>query len=101
MTAFPEGAAPLSADAFRSAIEGREFTTQPAEGPRWRLAHHKGGDFTVRAANFSDEGTWSIVDSAVCTEGKKLKYLCNDFQHMNGDLFIQREGCEVMRLTRQ
>jgi hypothetical protein len=97
-TAFPSGSQALSADALKSAIEGKEFTAQPVEGPRWSLAYRKGGEFTVNAGNFTDEGKWSAGDSAVCTEGKKLKYLCNALRTKDGKLFLQRKDGEVMQL---
>jgi hypothetical protein len=97
-TVFPSGAAPLSPDALKSAIEGREFTAQPVEGPRWNLAYRKGGEFAVNAGNFTDEGKWSAGDSSVCTEGKKLKYLCNALRTKDGKLFLQRKDGEVMQL---
>jgi len=97
-TTFPDGATPLTADALKSAIENREFTAKPAEGPPWHLKYHKSGDFAVRAGSFADEGKWSTNESSVCTEGKKLKYLCNDFRLKDGKLFIQRKGGEVMQL---
>lgn len=98
-TAFPSGATPLSADALRSAIEGRDFTAQPVEGPRWSLAYRKGGEFAVNAGNFTDQGKWSAGDSSVCTEGKKLKHLCNALRTKDGKLFLQRKDGEVMQLV--
>ena len=98
-TEFPNGATPLTADALKSAIEGREYIAQPAEGPRWYLTYGKTGDFAVRAGDFTDEGRWTTGESAVCTEGKKLKRLCNDLRIKEGKLFIQRKGGEVMQLV--
>jgi len=97
-TVFPSGATPLTPDALKSAIEGKEFTAQPADGPRWSLAYRRGGKFTINADDFSDEGKWSAGESAVCTEGKKLKYLCNALRAKDGMLFIQRKDGEVMHL---
>ncbi len=98
-TVFPPGSTPLSPDAAKSAIEGREFTAQPVEGPRWHLRYGKGGAFAVRAGSFEDEGTWSTAESAVCTEGRKLKPLCNELRLKDGKLFLQRKGGEVMQLV--
>ncbi len=97
-TSFPSGATPLSAEALSSAIEGREFTAKPTEGPSWHLKYQQGGGFEVRAGEFSDEGTWSTNQSSVCTEGKKLKRLCNEIRTKDGKLFLQRKGGEVMQL---
>ncbi len=100
-TVFPSGAAPLTQDMLRSAIEGKEFRAQPQHGPSWSLSYRKDGTFTVSAGDFSDEGKWSAGDSAVCTEGKKLKYLCNTVRAKDGKLFLQRKDKEVMQLIPQ
>lgn len=98
-TAFPAGATAMSAGELKSAVEGREFTAQPAEGPRWLLAYRPGGEFWVRAGRFADEGTWHTADGAVCTQGKKLKELCNAVRQKDGKLYLQRKGGEVMQLV--
>ena len=97
-TTFPDGATSLTAQELKSAIANREFTARPADGPLWHLKYRESGDFTVRAGSFSDEGKWSAKESSICTEGKKLQYLCNDFRLKDGTLFIQRKGGEVMQL---
>ena len=97
-TEFPHGARSLSAEALRSALENREFTAKPAEGPTWRLKYDQNGDFSVRAGSFVDEGKWHTNESAVCTEGKTLKPLCNGVRVKDGKLFLQRKGGEVMQL---
>jgi hypothetical protein len=97
-TVFPSGAVPLAQGELTSALEGREFTAQPQHGPSWRLAYRKDGTFTVSAGDFSDKDKWSAGESAVCTEGEKLKYLCNAVRAKDGKLFIQRKDREVMQL---
>lgn len=97
-TDFPAGATPLTQGEIKSAIEGKEFTAQPQHGPSWRLAYREDGTFTVSAGDFADEGKWSAGESAVCTEGKKLKYLCNTVWAKDGKLFLQRKDREVMQL---
>lgn len=97
-TAFPSGAAPLPQAELTSALEGREFAAQPQHGPSWRLAYRKDGTFTVSAGDFSDKGKWSAGESGVCTEGEKLKYLCNTFRAKDGKMFLQRKDREVMQL---
>ncbi len=97
-TVFPSGAVPLTQGELTSALEGREFTAQPQHGPSWRLAYRKDGTFTVSAGDFSDKGKWSAGESAVCTEGEKLKYLCNTVRAKDGKLFLQRKDREVMQL---
>ena len=98
-TVFPSGATPLTQGELRSAIEGREFTAQPQHGPSWRLAYRKDGTFTVSAGDFTHEGKWSAGESAVCTEGEKLKYLCNSVRAKDGKLFFLRQDREVMQLV--
>ncbi len=100
-TAFPSGAAPLTQVELRSALEGREFMAQPRHGPSWRLAYCKDGTFTVSAGEFSDEGKWTAGESAVCTEGEKLKYLCNAVRVKDGKLYFQRKDREVMQLLQR
>lgn len=100
-TVFSSGAAPLAPDALKLALEGKAFTAQPAQGPRWHLGYRQDGAFTVIAGDFADEGRWTVGDSAVCTEGKKLKYLCNALRAKGGLLFLQRKDGEVMQLVPQ
>ena len=98
-TAFPSGAAPLTQAELTSGLAGKEFTAQPQHGPSWFLAYRKDGTFTVSAGDFSDRGKWSVGESAICTEGEKLKYLCNTVRAKDGKLFFQRKDREVMQLV--
>lgn len=98
VTTFPDGASPLSSDALRLAIENREFTARPAASPAWHLRYQKNGEFAVKAGDFTDEGQWKTNEGSVCTEGKRLKYLCNGVRIKDGKLYFQRKDGEVMQL---
>jgi hypothetical protein len=98
---FPEGAASFTAEALTAALGDKTFFAQPATGLEWRLQYNASGYFFVNVGNFADKGKWSVKDSTLCTEGRQIKYFCNEVQGKDGVLYIKRESGEVLKLTRR
>jgi hypothetical protein len=96
---FPEGAASITAEALTAAMGDKTFVAQPAKGPAWRLQYNANGYFFVNVGNFADSGKWSVKDSTVCTEGRQIRYFCNEFQSKDGVLYMKRENGEVLKLV--
>ena len=97
VTQFPDGATVMSADALKAAVADKVFLARPAKGDPWRMQYNANGFFYVNVGNFSDNGKWSVKDSTVCTEGRVVKYFCNEFQIKDGTLYMKRESGEVLK----
>lgn len=94
---FPEGAAPLTAEALTAAVSDKVFWARPVRGPAWRMQFNASGYFYANVGNFADNGKWSVKDSTVCTEGRQIRAYCNEFQVKDGTLYMKRESGEVLR----
>lgn len=100
-TEFPDGAIPLTAPALQAAVEDKVFMAQPAQGAAWRLQYNANGFFYVNVGNFSDDGKWSVKDSTLCTEGKRVKAFCNELRSKDGVLYMKRESGEILKLVQR
>jgi len=98
-TDFPEGSIPLTAEELKSAVADKVFTAQPVSGTAWRLQYNRSGYFFVNVGSFSDSGKWSTKDSTLCTEGRQVKYFCNEFRIKDGTLYMKRENGEVLQMV--
>ena len=100
-TEFPEGATTLTPEALKEALAGKVFTVAPASGSPWRWQFNGNGYFYINIGSFSDSGKWQVKDSAVCTEGRQIKYSCNEMRSADGVLHMKRDSGEVVKLTAQ
>lgn len=95
---FQEGSTALSETEMTAAVADKVFLATPAKGAQWRLQYNANGYFFVNVGAFSDNGKWSVKGSTVCTEGKQVRYFCNEFRVKDGGLFMKRESGEVLKL---
>ena len=100
-TDFPEGATTFGTDALKSAVSGKVFTVKAAKGPNWRWQFNPDGFFYINVGSFSDSGKWSTKESALCSEGRQIKYSCNEVRAHGADLYLKRDSGEVVRMTAQ
>ena len=98
---FPEGNAPLTPESLTNAVSGKVFSVKPAQGSTWRWQFNGNGYFYINIGNFSDSGKWSTKDSALCTEGSKIKFSCNEVRAAGGELYLKRDSGEVVKLVTQ
>ena len=89
----------MTTEVLKTAVEDKVFTVEPAKGTPWRLQYNANGYFYVNVGNFADSGKWSAKDSTLCTEGKQIRYFCNEFRMKDGVLFMKRENGEVVKFT--
>ena len=94
---FPEGSAQLTTETLAQALSGKVFTAQPAKGPSWRIQYNDNGFVYVNVGNFSDTGKWYAKDSTVCSEGKQIKFFCNEVRIKESTLYLKRESGEVIK----
>lgn len=57
-----------------------------------------GGVVCVHLGSFSDTGKWHAEGSAVCSEGRQIKFFCNEVRTKDGVLHLKRESGEVLKL---
>ncbi|MEN9539723.1 MAG: hypothetical protein RLZZ126_1958 [Pseudomonadota bacterium] len=98
---FPEGGAPLAPDALSGSVSGKVFAVKPAQGSVWRWQFDANGYFFINIGNFKDSGKWSAKDSALCTEGRQIKFSCNEVRMAGGSLYLKRDSGEVVKLEPQ
>ena len=97
-TQFPEGSALLTTETLTAALSGKVYTAQPAKGPSWRIQYNDNGFVYVNVGSFSDTGKWFAKDSTVCSEGRQIKFFCNEVRTKDNTLYLKRESGEVLKL---
>jgi hypothetical protein len=98
---FPEGSAALSPESLSSAISGKVFSVKTAQGSTWRWQFKTDGYFFINIGSFSDSGKWATKDSALCTEGRQIKYSCNEVRTAGQELLLKRDNGEIVKLVPQ
>ena len=98
---FPEGSAPLTQESLSTTVAGKVFSVKTAQGPAWRWQFKTDGYFFINIGSFSDSGKWTTKESALCTEGSKIKYSCNEVRNLGGDLMLKRDNGEIVKLVVQ
>ena len=98
---FPEGSATLSPESVSSAVSGKVFSVKPAQGSTWRWQFKTDGNFFINIGSFSDSGKWTAKDSSLCTEGRQIKYSCNEVRTVGPDFLLKRDNGEIVKLVPQ
>ena len=100
-TTFPTESVPLVPAALQEAIAGKTYTVKLVDGTSWRWQFNSNGYFYFNSGNFSDTGKWNIKESALCSEGKKIKASCNEIQQQGANLFLKRDNGDIVMMTLQ
>ena len=100
-TTFPVESAPLAPAALQETLAGKTYTVKLVDGTSWRWQFNSNGYFFFNSGNFSDTGKWNIKESALCSEGKKIKASCNEIQQQGANLFLKRDNGDVVTMTPQ
>lgn len=95
---FPDGASALSPERLQESIAGKVFSVKPASGPDWRWQFKPDGYFFINVGTFADSGKWSVKESALCTEGSRIKFSCNEVRLVGAELHLKRDSGEIVRL---
>lgn len=98
---FPAGSAPLAPENLESTLSGKVFSVKPASGDVWRWQFNANGYHYINIGSFSDSGKWSTKESALCTEGRQIKFSCNEVRAVAGELYLKRDSGEVVKLVAQ
>lgn len=98
---FPAGSVPLTPDALSNAVAGKVFSVKASKGPVWRWQFTTNGAFAIAIGDFADEGRWSTKGSSLCTEGKKIKFSCNEVRTLTTELYLLRDNGEIIKLEAQ
>jgi hypothetical protein len=96
---FPADALALDPSALKERLSGKVYELKPAGSPDWRWQFRADGYFFFNSGAFSDSGKWSIKESAVCSEGRKIPASCNEVRQVGSDLFLKRDSGEVVRMS--
>ena len=101
-TTFPEGSAELTPEALHAALAGKVFRVNPENGKAWRLQYRDNGYFFLNVdGGYNDSGTWSVKDSSLCSEGRKIAASCNPMRLKDGRLYLKRDNGEVVEFVSQ
>ena len=100
-TTFPAEAVSLSPAVLQETLAGKTYTVKMADGKDWRWQFNSNGYFFFNSGGFSDTGKWSTKESALCSEGKKIKASCNEVRQQGSDLFLKRDNGDVVTMTPQ
>ena len=98
---FPEGSVALAPAALTEAVSGKVFSVKTAQGAVWRWQFKPDGYFFINVGSFSDSGKWQAKDSTLCSEGRHVKYSCNEVRSLGGELLLKRDNGEVVKLVAQ
>jgi hypothetical protein len=98
---FPEAATTISPEALAAAVTGKAFSVKPAQGSTWRWQFNANGYHYINVGSFSDSGKWSIKESSLCSEGRQIKFSCNEVRAVGTDLYLKRDSGEVVKLVVQ
>ena len=97
-TIFPADSVPLSPEALKLRLMGNSFLADPASGAQLLIQYKESYAF-VNSGNFSDSGIWSVQDSKVCVEWRKLATNCSEIRTLGDVLLIKRvSNGEIMVL---
>jgi len=96
---FPVDAAPLKASELQDRLSGKVYSVKPADGAVWRWEFKSGGTFFITIGRYSDSGKWSIEDSKVCSEGRKIAASCNEIRQRDGVLMLKRDSGEIVEMS--
>jgi len=100
-TAFPAESVGLAPAVLQETLAGKTYTVKLVDGTSWRWQFNSNGYFFFNSGNFSDTGKWSIKESALCSEGKKIKASCNEVRQQGADLFLKRDNGDIVMMTPQ
>lgn len=98
---FPEGSSSLAPEALSIAIADKVFSVKTAQGSVWRWQFKSDGYHFINIGNFSDSGKWSTKEGSLCTEGRQIKFSCNEVRALGTGLFLKRDNGEVVKLVIQ
>lgn len=98
---FPEAAVSITPAALSEALAGKVYTAKLADGSSWRWQFKSDGYFFFNSGGFSDTGKWSVKESALCSEGKKIQASCNEIRMQGSDMFLERDNGDVIKLSPQ
>ena len=98
-TEFPSDAAPLSVAALQESFAGKEYSVKPTNGSGWSWQFKSDGSFYLASGSFSDVGKWSVQESKLCTEGRRIATSCNEIRQAGSVLYMKRDNGEVVKLT--
>jgi len=97
-TEFPSDAVPMSLAALQEGFAGKEYAVKPATGFGWSWDFKSDGVFYLSSGSFTDVGKWTVQESKLCTEGRKVKAGCNEIRQVGSDLYMKRDSGEVVKL---
>jgi hypothetical protein len=100
-TEFPSDAAPLASAALQQVLAGKEYSVKPATGFGWRWQFKDDGSFYLMSGSFTDTGKWSVQESKLCTEGRKVTASCNEIRQGGSTLYMKRDSGEIVKLQLQ
>ena len=100
ITAFPEGAEPLTAEALKTALVGKNFKVVPAQGSTWLWQFDANGYFFLHVGRYSNTGKWSTKDGSICQDTGKSPG-CNEVRSKDNVVYLKRDSGEVVALQAQ
>jgi len=98
-TEFPGDAAPLTVALLKEAFAGKEYAVKPMAGNGWSWQFKADGTFYLFSGSFSDVGKWTVEESKLCTEGRKIATSCNEIRQAGSMLYMKRDNGEVVKLS--
>ena len=98
---FPAGARVPTAAELTALLRGKTTTTQSANAGTIRADYAADSNrLKIFARGRADTGTWRADDSGrLCFEFKTFRAACNDVRLVGPDVYIRREGGEVVPVT--
>ena len=101
-TEFPADAVPLTANALQESISGKLYLVKLADGRSWKWQFNSNGNFSLNTSDgFSDTGVWSVKESKLCTQGRRIDASCNEIRQQGTVLYLKRDNGTVVGMTSQ
>jgi len=87
---------------MQESFSGKTYTVKLANGTSWKWDFRSNGYFYFSTSDcFSDTGKWSIKETKVCTEGRKINASCNEVRQNGAGLNYKRDNGDVIPMVVQ
>lgn len=99
---FPVDSVQLTEPAMQEAFAGKIYAVKLSNGTSWKWDFRSNGYFYFNTSDgFSDNGKWSVKETKLCTEGRRINASCNEIRKLGDVLNYKRDNGDVVTMTLQ